>query len=239
MDFQHLQRNANEVQSALSEVNESLIAIKPCKIYIPEHYMSCALGNIADVISIAAVYGIVVDNKYYGVSSACALMQTAPSGSNVVDIHGEKYIEFSYQVGDRVIINLNLIRTSTLVYRIYNELITKGKIPWYFDYSDLCFLFDTALLHGGANLNTDSALLELLAACMARTKANRMEFYRHHPELADRAKSPPVYIPLSSVAYGATTTTSKVLGAYFNEGLTSALVTPTREVSSVEDLLTK
>ena len=240
MNVNHLIRNAAAVHNALMEIDGKLIAKKACKIYVPEHYVSSALGSIDEEIHIVGIYGITVDDTYFGVSRACALMQIDPSSSNVVDINGSKYMEFTFAVNDVVIKNLNLIRTGTLVYRIYNEIIAKGKIPWYFNYSDLCFLFDTAKIHGNADLHADSALLELIASSMARQREDKAKFIRHDPKLEDTAYLPlPVYIPLQSVAFNATTTTSKILGSYFNEGLTSSLVTPTTEISSVEDLLRK
>lgn len=238
MDVSHLQRNAIKIHESLMNANNSLIVKKPCKIYIPEYYIGSALGAIDEDISIVGIFCIVVDNKYYGVSRACALMKIGPSSSNIVDINGSKFYEFNFEVNDKVIKNLDLIRTGTLVYRIYNEFIAKGKIPWYINYEDLCFLFDTAKLHGNADLHTDSALLELIAASMARESDNKKSFYRHDLRLKDTSyHNPPAFIPLKSVGYGATTAVSAVLGAHFNEGLTALLSTPTLEVSSIDKVL--
>ena len=48
---------------------------------------------------------------------------------------------------------------------------------------------------------------------------------------------PPALIPFRSVTYGATNTTAKLMGAYFDEGLTSALVNPSQRTEKIEELL--
>jgi len=241
MDISHLIRDPVKVKEALKEINNSLIAIHPCKIYIPEHYIGAELGNIAEETYILATYGIVVEDKYYGVSRACALMQIEPSGSNTVEIQGLKYLEFSFNKGDAVIKNLNLVKTGTLVYRVYVDIISKGKVPWYFNQEDLGFIFDTAKEHANADLHTDSALLELIASSMARQKSNKTKFFRHDNQLKSVAKltHKPSFIPLMSVSLQVVNTTSKLLGNYHSEAITSALVNPSTESSSLEELLRK
>ena len=238
MEIKGLIRNPEAAHSALKEVKDSLIAVKRCRIYIPESYIGGPLGSIEDSIRIVGIYGIVVEDKYYAVSSALAIMEIEPSATNVVTIDNIKYMEFTFEVGDTVIRNINLIRTGTLVYRIYNEIIAKGKIPWYLQYKDLCLLFTTAYIHGNANLQGDSAILELIASSMARQKDDRTKFYRLQPGLnAKEDKIGPAFIPLRYVGMQATSTVARLLGAYFQEGVTSALISPSTRTESIEDIL--
>lgn len=239
MDVSSLIRDSAKVQSTLQEVGNDLIAIKPCKVYFPEHYIGTELGSMDGVIKVLGMFGITVDDTYYAVSKACALIETDPSIINTVVVGNIKYMEFSYAVGDKVIKNLNLLRSGTLVYRIYNEFITNGKIPWYFSYEDLGFIFDTALVHGNANLYTDSAMLELLAASMARQRDDKFQFFRHDARLQASITEvlTPVFVALKSVAFGATNTMAKLMGNYFSEGVTSALTTNSTSNESIEDLI--
>jgi hypothetical protein len=242
MEVSHLIRDLAKVHSAIKKISASgvskLIAVKPCKIYVPEQYLGTALGSIEGGVRIVGIFAIVVDDEYYGVSSACALVQLEPSTTNIVTVGSEKYLEFSFGIGDTIISNTKLPRTKTLVYRIYNEFIAKGKIPWYINESDLCGLFYTSALHANADLQANSALLELIVTSMMRQKANKFKYYRHDPKLLNLHVKPPyAFIPLNSVAYNASNTTAKLLGGYFNEGLTSALVTPSERNETIETLL--
>lgn len=238
MNIDHLVRDKTKIHAALKEVNNTLVAVKPCKIYIPDHYVGAELGNIAEDISIVGIYGIAVDDKYYGVSNACALLQIEPSSSNTVEINGTKYMEFYFDVNDKVVKNLNLIRLTTLVYRIYVEIISKGKVPWYLSYHDVCFIFDTALSHGNVDLMADSAMLELLASVLARQRSDKSKFFRHLDGLKDTdLKTKPTYVALKSVQYQSTNTVAKLMGNYFSEGLSAALVHESTTNESIETLL--
>ena len=238
MDISNLRRDSAQIHAALIENKDTLVALKPVKIYVPETYIGSPLGSIEDVTRIVGIWGMTVEDKYYAVSRACATMQIAPSATNVVNIGAIKYMEFIFEAGDTVISNLNLVRTGTLVYRIYNEIIAKGKIPWYLDYTDLCYLFDTSKSHGNANLKANSAILELIASAMARQAGDKTKYFRNDPAIVDDINaSKPVLIPLRYVALQASNTVSRLLGSYFQEGVTSALITPTETVESIETLL--
>lgn len=238
MIVSNMTRNAEEIHKRLTPVNDDLVALDNIKIIFPENYVGTPLCHMGDVIKIVAIYGLVVDDKYYAVSKACALMVTEPSAINIINIDGKKYVEFSYLPGDKVIKNQNLVRTSTLVYRIYSHFVVSGNYPWYFDEADVAFLLDTAESHGNAKLRANTSLLELLAAVVSRQKENKTLFFRHNPRLAEPGNTEkPYWIQLRSVSLGTTNTASKVLGNYFGEGLTSALTTRSTAHESIESLL--
>lgn len=238
MDISNLRRDSAQVHAALIENKDTLVALKPVKIYVPETYIGSALGSIEDVIRIVGIWGMTVDDKYYAVSKACAMMQIAPSATNVVSIGAIKYMEFIFEAGDTVISNLNLVRTGTLVYRIYNEIIAKGKVPWYLDYTDLCYLFDTSKMHGNADLHANAVILELIASAMARQAGDKTKFFRNDPAIVDNINaSKPIFIPLRYVALQASNTVARLLGSYFQEGVSSALVSRTETIENIEMLL--
>ena len=234
MDVHHLKRNPSYIHGILSEDGESLIALKPLKIYIPEHYQSANLANISDTITLVGIFGIVSDGQY-AISIADAMVTTVPTSLTVVTSGNEKYYEFSYEKGDKIITNINLIRVNTLILVIYQEFISKANIPWYFTYNDISALFETSILHANANLRIDNAVIELMVSAISRQRQDKKSFFRHDPKLTNI--NIPAYIPLSSVAYQATNTFTKLAGGYFNEGMVSALVNPSGSNESVEMLL--
>jgi len=232
MDISKLKRDGSKVQTALRNVGDTVVASKVCKIYTPEKYMGSPLGVMENDIKILGIYGIVVDG-YYGVSRAATLLGIEPSTVNNVLINDTEYLEFTFQPGDKVVSNINVVQSSTLLYWIYNEIISKGKVPWYISDMDLAQLFDTAKLHANGNLHGDPAILELIAAVITRDSKDKMVYYRHS------SKGTPSFVPLSSVGYGATNTTSKLLGSHLAEGITSALTVESKQNESIEDLLRK
>lgn len=244
MDITKLIRDKNKVHDVLKEVENNekgfdLITTKQLKLYIPEWYLGTPLASIDDEHKrIVAIFCLVVDDKYYTVSKACSSCVIEPSYFNAVDVGSKKYLEFVFEPGDTVIKNLNLIRTGTFVYRIYNEFIAKGNIPWYFNNEDTCSIFETALYHGNVNLKVDSVIFEIFASAIARQDEDVSKYYRHDLSLQEQeVLYKPVYIPLNNAAYQATNTTARLIGNYFNEGVTSALVNQSQRNEVIEDLL--
>lgn len=130
------------------------------------------------------------------------------------------------------------MKTDTLVFRIYDEFIAKGRVPWYMGYDELGKLFDTAKTFAGANIGQNHEVTELLVSMIARDPEDRTKYYRQTVKsLGDLVSRPPSIIPLRSVQYSATNTVNKLAGSYWNDALTSALVSPGERTERIEALL--
>ena len=237
MNVSQLKRDKARVHGALEEVGERLVAKRDLAIHIPRSYASGQLGSIESTVRCVGFFAVVVDG-YYAVSNVCAIVTLTPSEINVVKIEDADYLILKFNAGDTVMPLLDLVRTAPLVFNIYDEIVAKGKTPWYLDYVDLGSIFDTAQHHANMNLNADRSILEMMTAARGRNPDDRTKYYRNMIQTSDDlSKYKPDMIPLRSVAFGATSTTSKLLGSYMNEGLTSALVNPTERLEKVEELL--
>lgn len=239
MDVSKLIRNADKVHAALKELNDgSLVAVKECKIYIPLRFTECGLAFVGVETRIVGIYAIVVDDVFYGVSNICALVPITPTSTLKVTVGDEEYFEFTFEAGSVIIPNLNLVKTDTLAYRIYDEILSKAKVPWYMGYNDLGSIFDTANYHAGANVGNNQEVTELIVSMLARNEKDRHVYYRSIIKTAaDLEKIKPVFTPLRSVQYAATNTTNKLAGSYFGVGVNSALVSPATRVEHIEKLL--
>jgi hypothetical protein len=132
------------------------------------------------------------------------------------------------------------VKTDTLVYRVYNEIIAGGHTPWYLGYAEMARIFDTARYHAGANVGQNHEVTELLISLIARNPKNRHEYYRATiQDMHDLVTNPPVFIPLRSVEYAASNTLNKLAGSYFSRGVVSALVSPSERVERLDALLTQ
>jgi hypothetical protein len=239
MDASQFTRDASKVLAVLKELPDgSVVCKKPVKIYIPERYKQKRLMSEGQDTYILAIYAIVVDNKYYGVSMADAMIRVGQASIQTVKFGDDSYLEFSYDEGDIVLRGTELIQDSTLVYSIFDEFVSKAHVPWYMNYEDLAKVFDTAEYHAGMRLGNSRAILELITSMIARDSANKMSYYRHvFKDYKTMLTNPPVVIPLRSVALGATNTTAKLIGAYSDEGFTSALNNPSERVEPIEEVL--
>lgn len=239
MDITKLIRDPKRVQAYLEELpNESLVCKKPVKIYIPSRFAERGLAQIGIETHILGVYAIVVDDVYYGVSMVNAMMRIDPTSTLKIQINGDEYYEFSFDAGSTVVTSTQLLKTDVLVYRIYDEIISKGRVPWYLGYLELGKIFDTAGYHAGANISRNHEVTELIISMVSRNAADRTQYYRTSiKDLGELATVPPAFIPLRSVQYAATNTTNKLAGSYFTDALVSALVNPADRVERIESLL--
>lgn len=239
MDHTRWKRDPSKVHAALTEsADGSVVTSRPISIYIPERFTEKQLADIGAETYITGIFAMVVDDTYYAVSTVNATMRIIPTTISTVKFDEDTYLEFSFAPGSVVIADTQLIKADSLVYKIFDEIIAKGKTPWYLAYEDLGTLFETADTHAGVRLAPSHAILEMFVAATARDPNDRSKYYRH--TVQDRKQletSPPEMIPLRSVSDGATNTTAKLMGSYFNDGLDSALTNPSSKKENIEQLL--
>lgn len=241
MDLLSLVRDPARVHAALAELPDSrLIAVKPCKIYSPVRYTERNLSFIGAENHILGIFGITVEDKYYGVCLLNTMVSIEPSETKRVKIGNDDYYEFSFVEGATVLTTTNLVKSDTLVYRIYDEFIAKGYVPWYMGYEEIGHIFDTAKEFAGAHIGTNQEVTQLIASIVARDPKDRTKYFRTAIKSVDDLHTvKPAFVPLKSVQYSATNTTAKLGGSYFQQGVTSALINPSTRCERIESILQK
>lgn len=235
MEARDFNRDSGKVLGQLKELADgSIVTQADCVIYMPKRFEEVNLAVIAEEISILGIVAICIGSNY-GVLSVTAMVTITPAKTNVVKFGDAEYYEFEFAKGDTVLTSTDLIRSGTLPYYIYNEFMAKGRVPWYMSLADMCKIYSTAKTHTNVKVGDNHVIVEMIIATLARNPDNLMEYHRHmaKPSLV------PTFIPFRSVTYGASDTTSKLMGSYFDDGLDSALVNPADEVETVEALLRK
>lgn len=239
MDISKLVRNSDKVLSTFIIKGDSVATTTGCKIYIPSRYERQHLMDIGQVVNTLGIYAIVVEDKYWALHNVCSRVNLSVDSISKVKVNEEEYYEFTFDKGSVVITNTNLIVNDTLPYYIFNEIINKGKIPWYLDYTDLSKLFGTCSDYSGVSLGRDNAPIEVIVATISRQKDNKTQHYRYQiGDKKDMDKHTPEIIPMRNVFYGATNLASRLIGSHLDaEGLTAALVHPSERNEGVEELL--
>lgn len=238
MDITRLKRDGAKVRDSLTVVSNALVTKTGCKICFPKRYLSGKLGSIVSDVQVVGYYGIIVDDAVYAVNKTTALVTLSPDVLSTFKTEDDEYMLLKFDKNSVIMRELALVKNSGLLFQIYDDIVAKGKTPWYLSYSDLGAIFDSALIHSGVNLKAPRSILELMAASRARNPENRAEYYRNMlVKQSDFDEIVPDIIPMRSVAYGATNTTARLLGAYLPEGISSALVNKTDRLEKVEALL--
>jgi hypothetical protein len=238
MDISKLVRNAEMIHAQLKELPDSrLVTIGGCKIYIPQRFSERNLAEVGVSTKIIGCFAITVQDKYYGVMSANAMMNIKPSSMNIVRIDETDYYEFVFDPGSTVIETTDLVKNNILVYRIYDEMISKGNIPWYLSYEDFGKIFDSAAYHADVNLGNNPEVIWTIISLIARDPKDRAAAYRTFiKSRKDLIDNPPKFIPLKSIS-ASSNTTNKLAGSYFSVGVTSALVDPATRTEKIEEIL--
>lgn len=241
MDYKSLIRDSKKILECLHELKDgSVVCSKEVKIYIPARYKERNLAYVGSENHILGVYAITIEDKYYGVSLINAMISIDPTTTNKLKIKEDEYIEFVFSAGSTVFKSLQLVKTNTIPYLIFDEFFSKGYIPWFIGYEELGKIFDSSKKHAGANVGTNQEVTQLIASLVARDDKDRTKYYRSTiDKYSDLINKPPVFIPLRSVEYAATNTTNKLGGSYMSIGITSALINPSERKERIEDLLTR
>lgn len=235
--FHELTRNAAKVLPVLKRQGNVVYATGPCRIYIPKRFEDVGLAEVGEQVKFVGIYALAAGN-HYAVDTIPALITTSPVAINTVKVDEVDYLEFEYDKGSEVISNTQLVQNKLMLYSIDSEIIAKGRVPGYLDYEDLAKLFDRSGEYGGMKLGANKAILAMIAMTIARDPKDGVTFYRHTiKDKAELQSRPPTYVALRNIGVTASNTTAKLLGSYFDKGLTSALINPSDRNEGIEDLL--
>lgn len=239
MNINGLVRNPEAVRKTLLVTpDKQLITKTGCKMYVPYRFVEQGLAVIGSETRSVGIFAMVLETGEYAISLTNAMMPLTPTSTSQVVIRDEDYLEFHFEPGAVVCSNLMLIKSDVLVYMIYKELTAKGNLPWFVNYQDDDRLYDTAAYHGGIHLAASHSIMSMLGAVTARDPNNRSKYYRHCVrEFNDIFTNPPDQIAFDNIQFGATNTTAKLIGSYFDDSTTAALVTPSERVEPIEAML--
>lgn len=207
-----------------------LTTSKEAFIYIPYRFISSGLAYIEDTIQIMSHYAIVIGDVY-AVANVPALCEIKPESRKRVKIEGDEYLEFRFDPNSVLIEDCRLFQQSTMAYNIFNEEIAKGNVPIYFNDIDFMFCLDLAQEYANIRLGKNNVSLEMITSAITRSSEDLTRYYRTKPDGKYE------FIALRNIQLGATNSLSKIMGSYYEMGLTSALARESDKLEDIEELL--
>lgn len=227
-------------KTMVQQTDGSVKTLTGCRIFIPKRFVERELAAVGTENYSIGFFPIVTPDNKFLLVNAIAFIYLNPSSFNTVYIDGIEHVEFTFDKNTIVIKSMNLVQKDTLVHGTFNEFISNGNIPWYINYDDAGTTFDTATTIAGTSIGSNPEIIEMLIASISRQKQKVTSYFRTLVTNLEQAKTfQPVYVPLKSVSYSATTTTNKLAGSYFDEGITSALINPTTKPDTIGTILRK
>lgn len=229
-----IKRDAGKVNAQLGQLksdDKTKITTKTkAYLYIPYRFVTVGLAIVGDTVKVMSNYAIVTGDSY-AVANLPAMCEIRPDSRKRVKIGDEEYFEFYFEPNSIVLEDTRLFQQSTLVYNLFNEEIAKGNVPFYFSDVDFLFYLDQTSSFADLTLGKNNVSLEMIISSITRSAQDRTKYYRENP---DGNYS---FIPLRNIQLGATNTLSKMMGSYFETGVTSSLAKESEKLEDIERLL--
>lgn len=231
-------RDGNKIKDILKVVGNQVITTKGCKISFPVRYEMVGLASVGSETSFLGVFKIeTLDGSYYGIHSCIAKLHSVPDSVETIKVDDVPYYELTYQQGSVVIEDINLLQDNKLIDKVYREFVSRGRVPAFMSYPDVCRIFSTAKEYAGASVGDSYEALAIPFSIIARNPDDYNQYYREITNEVDIEKVKPVYVPASSVNFAASSTLTKITGAYFYDGVVSAINNPTDRTEMLDHVL--
>lgn len=232
-------RNKEAITKVLVKMKDGPVITK-ANLYceVPSRFYERGLGSIGDTYSTIGYIPFILETGEYSVMSACSLFDLTPTSVHNIEKDGVAYKKLFFEKGTSVMKSSVVVQTATLVFYVLDEFILKGNVPWYFSYEDLGKIFDNVSKYAGSTVGQSQETVEFIASMITRSKQQKTKYVR---EVAESFRDVEIdkiyYIALTNVLFAANDTLNKIVGNYFSDGVTSALVTETKKSGKIERIL--
>lgn len=206
------------------------------KLYIPKRYAVYDLLSIGETLETLGVFKMEIDGKYWTYFHCLATLSMTYTDVTSGKQDGLECHIVTLTKGDIFIRNTTFVKSANNIRALYIESITRGRMNPAASYThDLPMFIDDAGKMCDAYIPVDHAIMEMIIAHLSRNPKDLSQPLR----LTSYRKDSPDYVftGLSNITRSPSTTTSRIVGAYFHEGTAAALVTQSEEESIVENLL--
>lgn len=234
LNISGLKRNPEIIKSYLKTVRSTVITTEDIRIVFPERYINRGLAIIGNTIKLVSIFAILDNYGNYAVVSAPIFQEVVPFSIHDLDVHGDTYKGLSFNSGDVVLPNTILVKSDNFMYDLFDEFYIKGNIPWYLDYTDVSNILAETKKYAGSNIGNNPLTMEIITSMVAKDPKNKQRYFRQVP---DNKNSKPEYVGLSDIYNSYNNTGSRLIGGYFSYGVTTALVSPEKESSTVSKIL--
>ena len=202
-----------------------------CDIFIPRKYESYGALTIQATVKTLGVFDMEVDGMLSGMF-APNHVEIVPSSIENVTIDAEPYVKLHLKKNDLLLKTTEVVKNQLITFPVYTEYVKSGRTLKAIPYEELSFLFDRIMKFGGIKFPVDHAIYEMIFAHLARKADDIMTPFRNTDMKGDYQQ-----VPLTDVPHAATSTTSRVIGAYYTDGVNAAVNNHNLAPSSIEDIL--
>ena len=235
-----LKRNPRAVTANFSvNAAEQVVCKNNCYIQAPKGFFDSGLGQLGADISLYGCFAVILESGDYALVNITAMFSIAPTSINIITVDDVEYYEFFFAKDSVIFKTTGLLEQSKIVFDPFQTFLFMGRVPWYISYDDHGRLFDTAPHFAGFGALKNPELIEFMSAMCGR-KANdpSNEFLRLKIQNYSEGDSGNVeFVPMGSVIATVRSSLNKLSGAYAQDGIISAIVSPSDKVGTVEKIV--
>ena len=202
-----------------------------CTVRILEKLENYGCLKVTDVVNTLGVFDMEVD----GVTTGMFLVghiEMHPSDIDTVEINGVKYVELTFRKGDVFMTTTETVKDKLSAFAVYVMYIKYANVMAAMQYEDQAMIFDRIKKTCGLGFAVDHVIYELIFAHLSRDPNDFTVPYRNTDMNEDFIR-----IKLSDVTHASRSTSSRVVGSYFADGINAAITNPSTTHSEIEDLL--
>lgn len=238
MNVRALKRDPGLAKTAFKTTeNGTLVAREKCAIMIPQRFVERSMAVVGSDNSTIGLCAWIVGQSYF-VTLTPAYFHITPTSIEEVKVDGDVYVLFHFDKNTIVMPNINLVKDSRVIGQIFEEILYKARVPWYMNYVDRSRVYRSASTYAGTGIGSQLEVVELITATNTRSLKDRDQYFRHVVKKTEDLFSHDDYpTGLETVEYSASSTLTKLTGAYQDRGIVSALNTPSERTEDIERYL--
>lgn len=203
------------------------------ELRIPTKFSQYGALTIGEDVSTLGVFDMIINNEYHVGFNLLGNIVISPSDIGQFTYAQIEYTTLFLNKNDVFMKSTRILQYPNVVYIIWTEWVTGGKVPYYVDYKSLLKIFEHVRELTGQGIGVSRSVFEGIIAHLSRDKDNLALQYR----LTDMEK-PMKFVALNSVSQAPSGNLARLNGAYFrDQGLTSALLYDTHEIQPFENII--
>ena len=202
-----------------------------CVVTILQKFESYNCLSVKDTVTTLGVFDMEVDGEVTG-CFLVARVEMCPSEVSTITVDDVPYVKLIFCKGDVFMKSTKFVLEEKLAFYVWLEYIKFGNTLKAMTYEDQAFLFDKIRNTAGISFPVDHSVYEAIFAHLSRDIKDFTVPYRN-----TSMKEGFQRIQLSDVPHAARSTSARIIGAYFKDGLNASLDHPSTSENPVEELL--
>lgn len=202
-----------------------------CIVRILEKFEGLGCLQITDTVKTIGIFDMEVDGVTSGMLLA-ANVEMVPSEVTAVEIDGIRYVQCIFRKGDVFLKTTETVVEEKVAFYVWLMYVKYGQMLKAMTYSDQAVFIDKVCATCGISFPVDHVVYEVIFAHLTRAIDDFTVLYRNTDMRGDFRR-----INLNEVAHASRSTTARIIGSYFKEGINSALTKPSTSSSMIEDVL--